>query len=1102
MSGDHSRIVFDPAHDYDGVLLQQGRPLLDSDWNDQVAQSNRQLQATRFDTFGGKAVVPIATPDGFKLAAGGGQFTIGRGRVYVDGLLAENHCLPTPTWSSPVAWDAALAELYGTQPIPYDRQPWLPNAPALPTAGGPYVAYIDVWQREVTQFQAPELVDKAVGVDSTTRLQTAWQVRLLPNDQGMALECGTDPDSLPGWGALVAPSAGRLTNGTAVYGTADPCLVPPTGGYTGLENQLYRVEIHQGGAPGTATFKWSRDNASVETRVSRFVDDHTLVVESIGKDGVLRFNDGDWIELLDDWVELNDQVVKGQPGELHRIVLGGGVDDATRTITLATPVTAGRFNADPAANRHTRIRRWDQGGQVLRTDTSPPSAWVDLDAAASTGEVPVPASGSVTLALESGIVVSFDLAAAGGSFRSGDWWVFAARTSDASIEPLAEAPPRGIHHHYARLGLYTPGAQPTDCRQFWPPEFGSDACCCTVCVSPQDHAQNAPSLQQAIETVIAIGGGTVCLEAGDYALRAPLTIEGARTLKLVGQGEATRLVAQGSAIAVTESADVTLEGFQVTSSLETGAAGLACITAEGVQGLSLSGLFLQLKSGSSNVAAVALAGQVERLSMRDCLVISPVGLLSAGRDGKAAAVTLQALRVQDNVFQCSTAAIELQLAPESRAPLRLLRNHLLQCNRAGIELIGGSGADAGVEVAGNRLEVRGSGIGIALAGVRIVDNDVLRSGDANRETLGIVLLPQRGEAKAAGDVHILRNRVSGFSGAGILVQQPTRMLQLKQNQVERCGAGIDVAAPCEQVSIENNQLADIDLAARNAGTATRLVGIAVAGARSAGIAGNAVERFGASAVSPNLVASAVLVHDCEGARVTGNDLSEIGPAQTFAGAVLGVLAQSPLVDVTVEGNRIRRDSAPAAADASNWMGILILGTPSQVPGVGQPTEGMTGNLAIDSLQRVGQPVTQPAGQPVTQPVGQPVRPVTLPAGTLAVAAAAANAAARANVHGNQVSARGGSFAAAIVGVLACDFSHNQCTRIAGATLATPAPDVLLFAQTQVVDGNRVEGPKGTSIQMQVAEGRFTVLGNVTNGAVRVGNAPLPDPWAALNRQVP
>jgi len=39
MKGDFSRNTFRPGSHYSGVLMQQGRVLLDSDWNEQVAIS-------------------------------------------------------------------------------------------------------------------------------------------------------------------------------------------------------------------------------------------------------------------------------------------------------------------------------------------------------------------------------------------------------------------------------------------------------------------------------------------------------------------------------------------------------------------------------------------------------------------------------------------------------------------------------------------------------------------------------------------------------------------------------------------------------------------------------------------------------------------------------------------------------------------------------------------------------------------------------------------------------------------------------------------------------------------------------------------------------
>jgi len=61
--------------------------------------------------------------------------------------------------------------------------------------------------------------------------------------------------------------------------------------------------------------------------------------------------------------------------------------------------------------------------------------------------------------------VNFDLVPSNGVFRTGDYWVAPARTADRSIAPLKDAPPRGIHHHYAELALFKPPKAVTDRRK-------------------------------------------------------------------------------------------------------------------------------------------------------------------------------------------------------------------------------------------------------------------------------------------------------------------------------------------------------------------------------------------------------------------------------------------------------------------------------------------------------------------------------------------------------------------------------------------------------------------------------------------------------------
>ena len=113
MSFDTSRFTFDPFKNYSGVVMEQGRVQLDSDWNDWLAELSRRIQAGTLDILG-RAAYPPTTPYAFLISFIGGKLTIGPGRMYVDGLLAENHGDPAAG-----TWDPALAELSGSpQPPP------------------------------------------------------------------------------------------------------------------------------------------------------------------------------------------------------------------------------------------------------------------------------------------------------------------------------------------------------------------------------------------------------------------------------------------------------------------------------------------------------------------------------------------------------------------------------------------------------------------------------------------------------------------------------------------------------------------------------------------------------------------------------------------------------------------------------------------------------------------------------------------------------------------------------------------------------------------------------------------------------------------------
>src|SRR5581483_12019622 len=212
---------------------------------------------------------------------------------------------------------------------------------------------------------------------------------------------------------------GRLTTGTVpVPPAADRCDVPPGTGYRGLENQLYRVEIHQGG--DHPTLVWSRDNGSVASAVvpdpqggPAFNTASRLRLASLGRDDVLGFHPGDWVEVLG-----SDQEFDFKPGELRQI---GGVDKDTSSITFSPDLPSSLVSAHDL-----RVRRWDSPGAITFQSGQP-------------------------IELEHGLTVTLTLDAP-GVYRTGDYWNFAART-DTSVESLVHAPPRGVHRHYAPLAV-------------------------------------------------------------------------------------------------------------------------------------------------------------------------------------------------------------------------------------------------------------------------------------------------------------------------------------------------------------------------------------------------------------------------------------------------------------------------------------------------------------------------------------------------------------------------------------------------------------------------------------------------------------------------
>ena len=1066
MSGDYSRKTFDPKRDFSSVLMQQGRVQLDADWNEMAAIIGRRWRAETTDIIG-RSTVPKETPDGFKIEITNGQLTIGRGRIYVDGLLAENH------GKAPLEFDPVLAEQHGTLPLPFNEQPYFPNvanvAPA-PSEGGPYLVYLDVWPREVTYLENSDLLEKAVGVDTTTRLQTVWQVRVLAGI-GANVSCDTPDAQVPGWPDIIKPSDGRLsTDAVGVASDTDPCVIPPSGGYRGLENRLYRVEIHDGGAAGNATFKWSRDNASIATSVTAITSLDKLTVARIGRDNTLRFNVGDWIEITDDWLEFAQQ-----PGLMRQIK---DVQDATQIITLTSSLPAGTFPDDGQGNldptRHTRIKRWDQSGKVSDTNGN---ELVDLDAAGSDGLIPVPTKGT-SIILEDGVQITFDTAAA-GVYRVGDYWSFAARTADASVEKLVAASPQGIHHHYARLAILNFPNAPTDCRHLWPPDFGGGDCCeCSVCITAESHNNGTLTIQQGIDQVKDTGG-TVCLCVGVFNLgETTINIAGAKSLTLRGQGSATVLtyIGAGTAILIERSTDITIERIALLTA-DRGKATAPVVAVHNSSAVTIErNAIARVGVNEIATAAIGLGGVLVGVLIRENILISPIGIsrLNIASDlavSRNLAVLTADLVIEDNTLECTRRGISFDATSIHAFQTRLVSNLIIGCSQAGILMLGWVVPGSGMDVRENEINTTGAGIVIGTDDARIESNNIAAL-VAGQGSDGIVLT--QGFDKSGMDrCQILGNRILGLTGNGVhIVNCTIRSAMIKNNFIQALGGGgivMDDTSRAVQLTVENNQLLNVAVLANDANTSA--IGVRVVNSLRTDILTNQILGVGIASAK-SLACIGVQLINVGSARVSGNELVNIGPVGDFDGDNVGIDSLGTFLRLDITDNNVRRNAVlPADPGTSSWFAVRVGSLEA-----GKFT-AVSANLAYFAV-----------GDLIYAFIG--FKLATLPRGKEII-----------GVQANLLEAYGVSPTVSVIANGAFTFSTNRCLLSANVSRANFSQTVAQArAGAVIANANYLEGPpKLSSMVLQLPEsGPFTVLGNITSGPIIINGNILGAPWAPLN----
>ena len=199
MGADLSRVRFDPRRDHAGVVLQQGRLLLDADWNELVAILERRIRAEAADLDSGPR----------------GRHRRRRGRAADDARRiqgdARRRCADDRPGSD-VRRRAAgreprrRARSSSTRCSPSHAgpstprttsSPTCPDPPTLPESGS-HLAYLDVWQREVTHIEAPDLVERRSASTPPHARRRCGRCGCTPSAM-RACRCATLDADIPGW---------------------------------------------------------------------------------------------------------------------------------------------------------------------------------------------------------------------------------------------------------------------------------------------------------------------------------------------------------------------------------------------------------------------------------------------------------------------------------------------------------------------------------------------------------------------------------------------------------------------------------------------------------------------------------------------------------------------------------------------------------------------------------------------------------------------------------------------------------------------------------------------------------------------------------------
>ena len=965
-NGDITRLLDQPGKHYVGARLQQGRTVLDSDFNEEATLGDEERRRVLSDVVGS-----TGSPDsGFAAALEIGDavtlqpvsfngeppvetlnYRISPGTIYVGGLRFEHE-------------ERALGGVAGGDPIVFQRDFLQMGAADAPHTGGNHsqLTYLHGWPQWVSAAEDEELRERALGDDIDTSLRVRQMARVEVREVADGQDCAGAWEAVrqeleaAAGGAfddsgheLLSPARLRVTlvPGEALD-TCAPCAPDDVGRYLGADNQTIRIML---AAPDR--YVWGFDNASPLYRVELGPAASGLVpVRMLTEprdeahwplvNTVVEFLP--WSALLD-----NREKVAGEVGVHLRVAEGFDPD-----------TTSFQLDAADLPQLDELVREWDAAHpdiDWLPNDADPDGrylylrVWHRLDA--DTDPVLLDTAAGPTnhaLLRRQGLLPEFT-----GGGRPGDYWVVTVRPNTPqqltpwNLTQPGGVPPHGPRHVYAPLSLITfrppgPGEPENtevvdsllDCRRLFRPLVDRVGCCTHTVGNGVDSLGDYVSIQAAIDG-LPPEGGKVCVLPGTYTEavrieRPDIVVEGC------GGQTKLRTPAGATAPALIQllASRVTLREF----TLETqGQIGVLARTegpseAAAVDDLLLERLFVTADEragvGGQARSAIDVRG-ARRVQVRECelemlgSVSDEAGLFVRGEDILVEGCRIETARTQD----AFTAWGGLQVGGSSQR-IEIRRNHIVGGLGHGVTL-------GSLEWVAETARATSFGAGVGL------QNTFDPCAPLQEVAQPVEVENLRFDPETAGDLQdvlIFDNRIEAMHGNGISV---LTMLALQDD-------GSQDMITVDRLTIERNRISGCVVQSRTLASNSPVQ-------KTKKLQPGEEEVFGQFLISSIPPAGVALV-DGEHVVIRANEIRDNGT--TDPGPIAGVSIAFGN-DILIEENRIQNNglrqpaSIPSISSMRAGIAVSLAGVASN-----QPTQDQADTLG-SSLRVIGNVVEHPNG---------------------------------------------------------------------------------------------------------------------------------------------